>query len=272
MRAYKNGKKPPILGPGQQTADDIVGIQTIRRLDGELAARRGIPRLLEDDLVKPRDIWILIRGGSNAQRTSDLDAVASFFNTPEYLETHTTLKIISWESTFAQRLAITDAIVAEVRRERALGIRLGRILIQGSSSGGKIAVLVTNALWNQLKQAAYYLCVADGAFDRNDPLFTAPGPGVMRCRRTENYYQAWSNAKDPTGETHEAMQGFHLNSRQQQCEAEVEKYWNSLPSSQQKDKNMIKGAVDMVHVCALAAGMRAGTETIRKILRGQLSF
>jgi hypothetical protein len=272
VRAYKNGRKPPILGPGQRTADDIVGIQTISRLDGELATRRGIPRLLEDDLVKPRDIWITIRGGGNARRTNELDAIALFFNTPEYLETHATLKIISWESTYAQRFFITDAIVAEVRRERALGSRIGRILIQGSSSGGKIAVLVTNALWSQLNQAAYYLCVADGAFDRNDPLFTAPGTGVARCRRKENYYQAWSNSIDPTGETHEAMQGFHLNSRQQHCEAAVEQYWNSRTSSQQKDENMIKDVVGMVHGCAVSAGMRAAIETIRKILREEVSF
>lgn len=269
---YKNSRSPPILGPGQKTADDIVGIQTIRHLDGELAVRRGTPLQQEEIRSKPRDIWINIRGGGSAQRTNELDDATTFFNTPEYLATHSTLKVIAWESTYGQREAITNNIVDEVRRERSLGITVGRILILGSSSGGKAAVLVTNALWARLQQPSYYLCVADGAFDRNDPLFSSPGDGVAKCRQKENYFQAWSNSRDPTEETHGAIQGFQVNQRQMVCEKEAEQAWNTLSPSDQKNRDKIKGVIGMAHLCATSIGMREGREKIRKILRGEISF
>lgn len=218
VAAYKQAFD--IRRTGQTTADDIVGIMTIDRMDDHMLAIEGrggsgrvVPRIKRQDLV------VMFPGAGtelhgqkaeNHQRMMqaslaeaiaaraplyhdqfiDPPAVIAYFGAPRD----------SGKSAVPAVFSAIVSLTGMLAREHAM---LGRIFVYGSSIGGYNALTLASGLAATGKPIRY-LRLGDAAFRQNDPnvtartgdgrsfpVFTPPGP--VNARESANTFQTRGN-------------------------------------------------------------------------------
>jgi hypothetical protein len=265
--AYK--EKRGIRRAGQPVADNIVGTGTIRKMDEEWLNTKEHHGLLKANTTETlkQDICMSFEGGTVTAEHTALKPLTQRVNSAGYLKTHHPLRTFDFKTHYLSRDKICRDVLDGVARLKRQGASIDRILIHGTSSGGKIALMVANGLFTHLSLRCRYLCVGDAALDKGDPLF-AGGPGVALCQESINFYQLWGNDIDPSGEQHGPIVGFQNNVPTHDCERLAELAWNKLDWIDRR-KDGVRTAVALAaHTCNDAQAQRRAVGDMNRIMLG----
>lgn len=222
IQTYKNDRS--IINYSYQTsADPIVGQMTIKRLDEEMAWIEGRKK---DDAKPSQDFFIEIRGDQFLTGKDISDEIAPFAkitsNQKGYREKHGDLKAIC----FLGGIGPTDPFNKVMNRfnSESAGVKkFGRVVIQGTSVGGRTAMRVANQLILKGIDVAF-LALNDAAFDENDPMLN--WPQLSAIGNKISYFQHWSFTIDPDKEFHGCPTGFTPDDMTDQIKDIINQYEN----------------------------------------------
>lgn len=250
----------------QQDADDIIGVMTIRYLDEELAALEARHRA---QIEPARDFLIEIDGDANlsGQDISGQPAAkitAAKFNTiPNYLARHGELTVINFLGGFRATepsLRILDKFDAARKNMK----KIGRIIVIGTSVGGRSAIRVARGI-SARGFPITFLALNDGAFDEDDELLRNPGAINCPLPLKQSFFQSWSFTIDPGKEFHGTPQGFTPRDLTEATK-HIKLQWEKTPSFVRALKSTQVGFVNNAHNAAVFKAH----PTIRQIIRRAL--
>lgn len=182
----------------QEKADPIVGQMTIRQLDEDMAFIEGRKR---DDAQPTQDFFIDIEGDALG-RGDDISETSAGFSEivsaqKGYQEKHGKLKCITFHGGFGTNDPF-NRIITKFKSESAGVKKFGRIIVSGTSIGGRNAMRVANRL--ALDGLSINLvALNDAAFDENDPMLNFP---LQTTGERISWFQSWSFTIDPSREFH----------------------------------------------------------------------
>ena len=203
--------------------DPIVGVNTMRRLDKEMARIEGKAKPTH---TRTQDIVVHIVGQiptsadagkktNQGQTSVGVQSIEDFrkeVETAEYLADHEPLVHQQWNGGLPNfgndpTIEIVDFIKAKVAAALSVGSdKLGRIIVIGMSSGGRNTATVAHQFAD--RPLLTYVAAIDAAF--NDANDVARSSNV-NATRSENFFQTVGNDVVPGNEFHGTIPNYQRN-------------------------------------------------------------